>query len=319
LKRSVNKGLNLQANILLIFSPIDLENKWVRDTIEDDKINIYLICKRKKIFFNPEEISSNKSLSGLYYLDDNHEKIDINIPKEANVKINSLENGFFNVDQKEEKGIVVKDFLFINKMFQLVNDPIGNSLQANLPSDLEVMYVGQTYGRNGSNKIDRRLENHKKIQKIALDILHKGSNEDILIIGISTSVFFHNTTIIAGNISLLNSEILNSKKRSNETRSYTITGCQELTIFEAALINYFKPEFNKEYKNSFPSSSFKSYEDLYKQDLDYFMVLLDTFSIKCRLFSKFIQDRQYIHTTDFSLESSNKKESFFEFLYSKKR
>jgi hypothetical protein len=42
---------------------------------------------------------------------------------------------------------------------------------------LEVVYVGQAFGRKENRTIDYRISNHEKVQEIALDILDSGSNE----------------------------------------------------------------------------------------------------------------------------------------------
>ncbi|GAA0189250.1 hypothetical protein GCM10009122_49190 [Fulvivirga kasyanovii] len=103
-------------------------------------------------------------------------------------------------------------------------------------------------------------------------------------------------------------------KKLQKSASQRIPEGQELTVFEASLINYFQPEYNKEYKESFPSPDFKSYEEIYNTDFDYSHVTLDTYPVASRLFSNEVLERKYVHSKHFPLESNHDKKTLFEFL-----
>lgn len=64
----------------------------------------------------------------------------------------------------------------ISNFCYLDSDAIGDSVTGSLTYDLEVLYIGQAFVRTTTKTIDYRISNHNKIQKIALDILDKGSN-----------------------------------------------------------------------------------------------------------------------------------------------
>ncbi len=44
------------------------------------------------------------------------------------------------------------------------------------------------------------------------------------------------------------------------------TEAERIAIYEASFIRYFQPKFNKEFKNSFPSTNMKLLHDCYRKD-----------------------------------------------------
>jgi hypothetical protein len=178
-------GLNFYSSRLCIFNPSDLEQSEVQAEIESDKYHIYLICKRKKIHFESSEERDGVGYTTLFYLNDKFEKEYLYYKHSlAELKINEVKDGYYNVDTNLHKGVLVRDYLMINNFAFLLDDIVGESVKTPLPSDLEIMYIGQAFGRTETKKIDYRIANHDKIQKIALGILNKSSNEEVLIIGV---------------------------------------------------------------------------------------------------------------------------------------
>jgi hypothetical protein len=97
--------------------------------------------------------------------------------------------------------------------------------------------------------------------------------------------------------------------------SVRISEGQEITVFEASLISYFRPDLNKEYKATFPSKDFKSYSEIFETDFNYSSIAVDTKPVFTRLFSKCIKERKFLHSSQFSLSGIADKKSLFEFLY----
>src|SRR3546814_12337806 len=59
-----------------------------------------------------------------------------------------------------------------------------------------------------------------------------------------------------------------SKKRISAglDKLFETTEAERLTLFEASLIRYFQPPFNREFKDSFPSTHLKILADCYEKD-----------------------------------------------------
>ena len=61
---------------------------------------------------------------------------------------------------------------------------------------------------------------------------------------------------------------------------------QKINFTEAALINSFKPKYNKEFKNTFPSNRHIDYDECYKLDINGIMIELDLSEINRWLYSE---------------------------------
>lgn len=307
-------GLNFYSSKLCIFNPSDLEQSEVQKEIESDKYHIYLICKRKKIHFESSEEKEGVGYTTLFYLDGNFEKVYLRYKYSLEeLKINEVKDGYYNVDIGKLKRQVVRDYLMINYFAFLVSDIIGDKEKIALPSDLEVMYIGQAFGRTETKKIDYRLANHDKIQKIALDILNKSSNEEVLVIGIKVATNDLSTSIVTID-SKKEEPTLESILKLREKAAKRITEGQEITVFEASLIKYFQTDLNTEYKGTFPSPDFKSYRQIYDTDFDYSAVAIDTRPVGVRIYSGHINERKYVHYQHFPLTTESDKKSLFEYL-----
>jgi hypothetical protein len=308
-----NLGLNFYSSKAILFNPSDLETeKTTKELIASDKYHIYLICKRKKMFFESTNPLDENSYVSLYYsLDDKHSKVHHKIQHTKEIKINSYSKNYYNIDFKEYPNLEIRDFILINNFYFLENDLIGGSITSPLPSDLEVMYVGQAYGRTENRKIDYRLANHEKLQQIALKILDEGSNEEVLIIGLKVEVGDLGTSIISD---ITNMEVpqLTDLLTLRDNASQRIPEAQEVTIFEASLITYFRPKYNKEYLETFPSPDFRSYEEIYHTKFDYISMAIDTRPIGVRVFSENIKERRYIHGQYNRITSNADKVSLLE-------
>ncbi len=309
-----NLGLNFYSGEAILFNPRDLDIENTTNLIKQNKYHIYLVCKRKKVYFDNSKLDGDFCYTTLYYLDENHDKVYLKYKHSSELVINGVNDGYYNIDFKGNKGIEVRDFLMITNFCFLENDLIGVSEPKPLMSDLEVMYIGQAFGRTKTRTIDYRLSNHEKVQKIALDILDKGSNEEVLIIGLKVKTGDVTTSMITADTNLkvstpkdIENLVLKSRMR--------LTEGQEITVFEASLINYFKPELNTEYKHNFPSDDFTSIDELYATDFNYSAVTVNTRPVAVRIFSEHIQERKYIHGQHFPLHSKSEKESLFEYLY----
>lgn len=308
-----NLGLNFYSVEPIIFEPNELNSNDLKEYIKKNKYHIYILCKRKKLYFESCNVDKNCNVATFYTLNEKHEKIRIGVPFPKNIFVNSLTNGIydFTVDNEKKE---LRDFEFVNLLLFQQDDLIGNKLQEPLISDLEVLYIGQAFGRSSIKTIDYRVSNHEKVQQIALEIIRSGSNEELLVIGlkiktndIGTSFVTPKTKIERVTTSSLNEIVNKAKKR--------LTVGQEVTVFEASLIKYFQSSLNKEYKETFPSKDFPSYEELMNTDFDYSAMAIDTRPIGVRLYSNVVNERLYVHTNHYPLKTQTDKLSLFDFLY----
>lgn len=126
----------------------------------------------------------------------------------------------------------------------------------------EVKYVGQAYGQDGSrNAIDRLLK-HETLQKIALKGAPDGHQITLLLLAVQPS----NQLFTTINPFAKNKKDGLKRIKKGLDKLFNTSEKERTALYEAALIRYFHPDFNKEFKDSFPSTSLKILRDCYEKD-----------------------------------------------------
>ena len=83
--------------------------------------------------------------------------------------------------------------------------------------------------------------------------------------------------------------------------SRRVTHAQMTTLYEAALIKYFQPEFNTEYKRGFPSKKHTSYNEISNTEFNRMAFELDTRELGVQLYSKIVLSRSCYHWSAYDL------------------
>tara|TARA_R110000868_G_scaffold332327_1_gene593334 strand:+ start:363 stop:1295 length:933 start_codon:yes stop_codon:yes gene_type:complete len=128
--------------------------------------------------------------------------------------------------------------------------------------EFQVVYVGQAYGTDGSRNAIDRLRKHETLQKIALKGAPEGYRLQVLLVEIQPANKMY---------TMLNpfaEETSQGEKRIGQglDKLFGTNEHERITLYEASLISYFKPIYNKEFKNSFPSTNLKVLADCYDKD-----------------------------------------------------
>lgn len=158
----------------------------------------------------------------------------------------------------------------------------------------EVVYVGHSVGnKHERNSLDR-VTRHETIQQIYAD--HFGQDYDIFIsmvyIDGSTSMFQLSTTTDFTMSSPHVSE-LTSRAFRNDRSIYA----ESVRIAEAALISYFKPEYNTNHKHNFPHKPTKISELLTRYNYTNLTITLDSSDTGITLWSPARNPRYFHHLT----------------------
>ncbi|MDA5556135.1 hypothetical protein [Shimia sp. MMG029] len=169
----------------------------------------------------------------------------------------------------------------------------------------EVVYVGQAFGKNGERKAIDRLLEHKKLQEISLKGDAKGRQLTLLLLEVSTQKLF---TVITPKIQ--DDEISDVQIQNGIDKLHGTSEAERISLYEAALIRYFYPSFNKIFKDSFPSTNLSVLSDCYKKDIggvvaelcfDNFPFLLQSARAKA----------EFYHIAKFNLHNENDRNIFF--------
>lgn len=131
--------------------------------------------------------------------------------------------------------------------------------------EFEVLYIGQAYGQEGERTAFSRLSSHSTLQKILTDCQGKYSDKHIYIMLMEFTPQLNITFDgISGKYTMSEEE---DKKHMDDVISNLPEEQQVINITEAALINYFKPEYNVNFVENFPNENHKGYKQYF--DLDY--------------------------------------------------
>lgn len=176
-------------------------------------------------------------------------------------------------------------------------------------TNLEVLYVGKSYGKKGSSSALKRLKKHEHLQTIYHNIINSAPHLEIWLILLpfdkQKQFSFLDANQNGNDSDIL--EFINSTSNPVFLREEI-----RINFTEAALINYFKPKYNVTYKYNFPMDSHKSYNECFEMPIDGVIFELQTHeSIFCRLFSK-TQKPSFFHYKNFLLRTNVEKKHFFE-------
>ncbi len=170
----------------------------------------------------------------------------------------------------------------------------------------EVKYVGQAYGQDGSrNAIDRLLK-HETLQKIALKTAPAGYQITLLLLAIEPS----NQLVTVINPRARNKDESGTRIRQGLDKLFNTTEEERISLYEAALIRYFYPDFNKEFKDSFPSTNLKILRDCYEKDFSAVVAEICIDGLPFRLWSSAVGPKLY-HIAKHDLHKSEERRMFF--------
>jgi hypothetical protein len=180
--------------------------------------------------------------------------------------------------------------------------------------DLEILYIGQSYGVEGARTAPDRLKSHSTLQGIYAEAIQK--NPDCEIWLALTSFSQINLVMMNGRTKFSEQELADDKERfmnvQHKLNYEGINEQQKINFTEAALIKYFQPQYNIEYKNTFPNPAHKTYAECYELDINSIAIELDTYeSMHGYVYSEAANTR-FIHMHHFLLHSSEERRSMFD-------
>lgn len=250
-------GLNVSTSYKTII-PVE----YLQEVKDEHDYHIYFILSCAKIFIVPDSITTDeKSISlQLYKLDDG--------------KINSIQDVKFSlssdIDHRELK--IKCSYPHTNLSIMLANgQEVCVDAQAALNYGkignewiLDVLYIGQSYGRQGNRIAQDRLKAHSTLQKILTDYNVKHPDKRIYIFLLEICPILNTVMdgIHKGSVSDEDEDAHFFNVFANPLKMEQI-----INVTEAALINYFKPEYNVNFVDNFPDNEHKGYSQYF--DLDY--------------------------------------------------
>lgn len=303
-----NKGITLVQNLSYMFKQDQLNVLKKMFQNAQDNFHIYMIGRRPLIMFDPSSYDvENGIFKGFISIahENSFKKIEVVVPFGDEI----LRVQFENNDQYLIIECLNIPTFKVHAAFILQHFVSQNNLNAWV-LDLEVLYIGRSFGstEKSSRNVFDRLEKHEKAQKIYSE---NKWDKDIWLTAWrfepSSLAYFHPE---GSDIDLKNyiHDFIESKRTTSPFLQ--LSDKQNVCLAEAALINYFKPHYNKEFKNTFPSRNHSDYNECYELNLDYIVVELDTTAFGYKLWSPTIEAGNE-HMIKYTFDSKKRFEDLF--------
>lgn len=172
--------------------------------------------------------------------------------------------------------------------------------------DFKVLYIGQAFGEDGTRSALDRLQKHETLQKIAVKGIPDGYVLTILMLAIEPA----NQLITMFNPWAKNKTQGTERIKNGLDKLFDTNEAERTTLYEASLIRYFQPPFNKEFKNSFPSTNMKLLRDCYNKDFSTLVAEISIDGLPFVLFSDAVAHKIY-HIAKHDLHTAQERKVFF--------
>jgi len=295
----------MKATYLVLVQQDDLETRSVQVELTNHPFHIYIICRRPRITIDPTNFEvSPELISGVLKVQRGNAF--------ANIPF-LIKNGTGHNSLSLESPYPHNKFAFVAPN----GDPvvwgkvgtIAHTLR--IPHevlDLEVLYVGQSYGKEGSRSAPDRLKNHSTLQGIYATASANFPDQEIWLV-----LCEFEEMLIASFDGTQRTYGTTDEEDSSHTQRVLRTPVSEqqrINFTEAALIRYFDAPYNQIYRDSFPNPAHETYAACYDIDYNAVSVELTTEELNCQLYSATTEPTWW-HLPKFALRSRDERVSMF--------
>lgn len=304
-------AINMNLEKIMILQQSELKSELLRNYFDENSpCHIYFICRQPRLTVILEKCE----------VTDEFIKMTFGINRKGIIE----EIEYTSANNYDTKDVEIKSsyphntFQIISNNEVLLNAKVSYFLLNNMSGDflnLEVLYIGQSFGVEGSRTAPDRLVSHSTLQGIYSEALSNNPDSEIHLL--LTSFNQINLMMFDGRTKFSKEELQADKirgKKVNEKLNWEgINEQQKINFTEAALIKYFQPKYNRTYKESFPNPAHTTYSECYDLDINAISVELHTYEmINCCLYSDSVLPALY-HLKHFLLNSEQERKSMFEF------
>ncbi|HAD95757.1 MAG TPA: hypothetical protein DCG19_00045 [Cryomorphaceae bacterium] len=276
--------------------------------------HLYFVCRRPRLTIDPDFFQIDK------------QSISLKIRVHYNDRISEHQLKFHN-NLGTVNAKLISEYPY--SKFQIMTEkgiwsdakvsPFVQSYNLNFDTsflDLEVLYIGQSYGVDGARTAPDRLKQHSTLQGIYAEAIT--NNPDSEIWRALASFEQVNIMMMDGRTKFTEEELETDKNRMmhvfNRLNLEGINEQQKINFTEAALIRYFQPSYNIIYKDTFPNPAHKTYSECYELDINSVAIEMHTTEmINCQMYSEKAEKSPW-HFKKFLLHSPEERRSMFEIL-----
>ncbi|WP_233883866.1 hypothetical protein [Tenacibaculum piscium] len=308
--KNIEYALNMSMTKITICQQEELDSEIIKTEFNDEfPCHIYMVVKRPRVTLIPEKCEFNKGKTKLTFrIQDKFEftekELLVNTNEDTSDYIIKSEfpHSKFHIYSKDEKVFSAKSsllyFMLLNKYSEQMN--------------CEILYIGQSFGKNGERQAPKRLKNHSTLQSIYSTAIQNNPDKEIwlLLLSFERSLL----TVFDGKNKISNQET-DLKKATKIIHMFSQNELSEkemINFTEAGLIKYFQPKYNIIYKENFPNPAHSSYKECYDLDVNSISFDIETDTIKTKLFTEKIKP-SFNNIVSYKLENKEKRKSLFQF------
>lgn len=309
----------------------DFDSELLVDFCQKNPPHLYMICTRPKISINPIiqtndnwlelcfEFNCNGNIEREYMVVPRHQTTHIEKINYPNTELTFLDKDGHKITWHTSilfQKILKDEILNKNKNTILTSEMRKNNSTIDLSlfsrTDLKVEYIGQAFGTKGNRTALDRLKHHDRLQHLYSYVLNNNPSLEVWIILLPLDKQTALQTLAPNSIDNIG-EVKEFMHRSQNPIGIDIKS--RINFTEAALINYFSPQFNgPSYKKHFPSTNHISYQNCYSLPIDFIITSIETQdSLGCRLYSAKVKPK-FFHVYNNQFNSFVDKEAFFGYL-----
>ena len=315
IKKPTEFAINMHCTVLGLLQQENLEHKSVKELFQNYPPHIYFVVKRPRITFIPESFSITDDFVEIDYQvqeQQNFIKRHLKVrnlfgTKEASLKCVYPFNAYKIIETNSQE-ILQEGYVatLLNAMYNYIEDPIF--------LDCEILYIGQSFGKDGNRDATDRLKSHGTLQLIYSEAIKKNPDSEIWLALAGFDQL--NLTVMDGHAQYTEEQLKQDEKTFesifHKINYEGLNQSQVVTFTEAALIKYFQPPYNKEYKDSFANKDHTSYSECYELDINSVCFEMNTSDkILCSFYSSTIA-RSHLHMKTFLLHSPEERKSFLD-------
>lgn len=245
-----------------------------------DNYNTYFILSCPTIYINPNYFVITKEYYEVEFM--------ITLPTEIKYIKHQLENKTKSLNLSFNTNTDYTTFnvkwnefyLYEGKASVLLDIIISEGNKRYEYMDYHVLYIGKSVGKQSYSNAVKRLKYHEQLKKIKSIAKQNYPTKSIWLMLCSFKAENITQSCLPVNYEV---NIRNEVEQTNIFANDKLSKHQAISLLEASLINYFKPKYNKHYKELFPHANHSTYKFVFQKNLNGIVSYLD-FSEKNRYF-----------------------------------
>lgn len=176
----------------------------------------------------------------------------------------------------------------------------------------ELLYIGQSYGKQGERNAGDRLKQHSTLQKIYSEISQTNPDKEVWLNLLSfESTMQTSFDGLSGTSKRQNNDVQNVSTVMHKFINNELNEKEIINFTEAALIKFFRPKYNVIYKDIFPSLDHKTYKEAIQLDINSVAFYMDTECINLKLYTNTVKPN-FINMVSYTLKSEENRKSLFD-------